>query len=224
MNTKTVLKTTFGLIRHAETEWNRQKRIQGQRDTPLTPQGRSSAGFWGRLLQPYNWDFLLCSDLGRAKDTAGIISAGLQCPLYTDPGLREQDWGWWTGRYLHELQRQEADRLATLESAGWHFRPPGGESRQQVLSRSRQALLGAAERWPGRRILVVCHEGVVKCLIYHLCGRRFQPDEGRLLLRRQLHLISEKGGRLEVDQVNALELNRENARDGRGLNEDIDDS
>jgi probable phosphoglycerate mutase len=217
-------KTTFGLIRHAETVWNREKRIQGQQDTPLTPYGSSSAGLWGRLLLPHNWDCLLCSDLGRARETAVLMNASLKLPLRSDPGLREQDWGEWTGRHLRELQREEADRLVALESTGWHFRPPGGESRREVLARSLQALLGVAADWPGRRILVVCHEGVVKCLIYHLCGRRFLPEEGRLLLRRQLHLVSEKGGRLELDRVNALELEQNNATGRWAQNENTDGS
>jgi probable phosphoglycerate mutase len=176
------------------------------------------------LLLPRGWDCLLCSDLGRAKETAALVNASLNLPLQSDPDLREQDWGEWTGRHVHELQLQETDRLAKMESAGWDFKPPGGESRREVLARSLQALLGAAADWPGRRILVVCHEGVVKCLIYHLCGRRFLPDEGRLLLRRQLHLVSEKGGRLELDRVNAFELEPKNATDRRAQNENTDGS
>jgi probable phosphoglycerate mutase len=201
-------------MRHAETEWNRQKRIQGHQDAPLTVEGRTSAGRWGRQLQGFSWDRMLCSDLGRAKDTAALINARLKLSVQADAGLREQHWGEWTGRSINQLQIQEADRLAKLESAGWEFTPPGGESRRQVLMRSLAALGSAAEKWPGQRILVVCHEGVVKCLIYHLSGRHFRPAEGRLLKHRHLHLISEKQGRFELVQANALELDQDHALDG----------
>lgn len=199
-------KTVFGLVRHAETEWNRAKRIQGQQDAPLTTEGRACSQKWGRQLAPYKWDFLLASDLGRACETAMLINATLRIPLQTDAGLREQHWGDWTARPIKELKVKEADRLAVLEAAGWGFAPPGGESRRQVRDRSLVALLTAARNWPGKRIIVVCHEGVVKCLIYHLTGRRFLSSEGRLLKPRHLHLISERDGHFGLDQVNALDL------------------
>jgi probable phosphoglycerate mutase len=208
-----VSETTFGLMRHAETEWNREKRIQGHQDTPLTREGSASADLWGRQLRGLGWNRVLCSDLGRAVGTAALINTRLKLDLAEDSGLREQHWGEWTGRNITQLKIQEADRLQVLESAGWEFTPPGGESRRQVLERSMKALRNAAEKWPGQRILVVCHEGVVKCLIYHLSGRQFLPDEGRLLTRRHLHLISENRGRFELGQVNFLELDQYNAPD-----------
>ena len=199
-------KTIFGLMRHAETQWNREKRIQGHQDAPLTAEGCASAGRWGRQVQAHKWDRLLCSDLGRAKETAALMNARLKLPLQSEADLREQHWGEWTGRNIKQLQEQEADRLESLEAQGWDFRPPGGESRRDVLMRSIKALENAAEKWPGQRILVVCHEGVIKCLLYHLGGRKFLPQEGRMLMNRHLHLISEKGGRFELDQINALDL------------------
>ena len=199
-------KTIFGLVRHAETEWNREKRIQGHKDAPLTAEGRSCAGRWGRQLQRFKWDRLLCSDLERAKNTAALINTRLKLALQSDANLREQHWGEWTGRNIKRLQKREADRLEILEAMGWDFRPPGGESRREVLLRSIKSLENAAANWPGQRILVVCHEGVIKCLMYHLSGRRFLPQEGRLLMNRHLHFISEKDGLFALVQINALDL------------------
>ena len=199
-------KTIFGLMRHAETEWNREKRIQGQQNAPLTPQGRDSAKLWGHQLSAFKWDRLLSSDLGRACETAAQINLTLQLPVQTDAGLREQNWGDWTARTINELKDLEADRLAALESAGWGFAPPGGETRRKVLQRSLVALATAARNWPGQRILVVCHEGVIKCLVYHFSGRRFLPGEGRVLEPGHLHLLSETRGRVALDKVNAIGL------------------
>lgn len=199
-------KTIFGLFRHAETEWNRQKRIQGQQDAPLTEDGRDSARRWGLRLAGLEWDRLMTSDLGRAMKTAELINDRLKLPVHPDPGLREQRWGDWTARTIPQLKAEQADRLAALEAAGWDFTPPGGESRRRVLDRSRDALLTAAQNWPGQRILVVCHEGVIKCLIYHLSGRRFLPGAPRILKPLHLHLLSERAGRLALDRLNWLDL------------------
>ena len=198
--------TIFGLVRHAETEWNRQKRIQGQQDAPLTKAGRDGARRWGLRLARFQWDRLVSSDLGRALATAELINDRLELPLHPDPGLREQHWGDWTARTLPQLAAEQADRLAALQAAGWDFAPPGGESRRRVLDRSRDALLAAARRWPGQRILVVCHEGVIKCLTYHLSGRRFVPGARKILKPRHLHLLSERAGRLELDRLNWIDL------------------
>lgn len=199
-------KTIFGLMRHAQTEWNREKRIQGQQNAPLTRQGCDSAKRWGHQLNAFKWDRLLCSDLGRARETTALINLALQLPVSSDARLREQNWGDWTARTIQELQDLEADRLAGLESAGWGFAPPGGETRRKVLQRSLAALATAARTWPGRRILVVCHEGVIKCLVYHFSGRRFLPGEDRVLEPGHLHLLSETRGRIALDQVNAIDL------------------
>ncbi len=199
-------KTIFGLLRHAETQWNRDKRIQGQQDTPLTAAGRASASQWGQRLESLHWDHMLVSDLGRAGETADLINASIGLSVQTDARLREQDWGDWTAMAINDIKTGESDRLAVLEAAGWGFTPPGGESRRQVLTRAIKALQAAARSRPDQRILVICHEGVVKCLIYHLSGRRFLTSEGRLLKPQHLHYVSVVKGGLQLDQVNALDL------------------
>jgi probable phosphoglycerate mutase len=68
--------TRFGLIRHAETVWNREKKIQGQTDSALTRRGISQAEKWGRVLNEISWDRIMTSDIGRAVETAGRIGNG----------------------------------------------------------------------------------------------------------------------------------------------------
>jgi bisphosphoglycerate-dependent phosphoglycerate mutase len=73
--------TRFGLIRHAETVWNRENRIQGHRDSSLTDSGKTDADGWGRRLKRIAWDRIFGSDLGRAVDTAAIINRHLKLPF-----------------------------------------------------------------------------------------------------------------------------------------------
>jgi len=77
-------KSSFGLVRHAETVWNREKRIQGQKDSPLTVEGQKFAGLWGRQLAAEPWSRILSSDTGRALETAEWINRSLRLPLATD--------------------------------------------------------------------------------------------------------------------------------------------
>jgi probable phosphoglycerate mutase len=206
MNAWPEMPTFFDLMRHAPTVWNAQKRIQGQADAPLTPAGEALARRWGLILRGEPYRRILISDLGRALATAEVLDAALGLPISTDPRLREQDWGRWTGETLAALRARDPVSLAAAEARGWDFRPPGGESRREVWRRGRAALLAAAGRWPGETLLVVTHEGVLKCLAYGLTARGFLPDEAPLLRPRHLHRIGAAGGRLTATALNRLAL------------------
>lgn len=196
--------TRFGLIRHAETVWNRAKRIQGHQDSPLTPEGELQAAAWGRTLHRLRWDRILASDTGRAVATAECINLRLGLPLVLDRRLRELDWGRWASRTVAELRAEEGPLVAQQEHAGWEFRPPGGESRRSQLERSRQALLEAAGCWPGASILVVTHGGVLKCLVHHLSGGQPHTTDGIGLTPYQLHWVCASGSRLALEGLDAL--------------------
>jgi probable phosphoglycerate mutase len=198
--------TRFGLVRHAETVWNREKRIQGQSDSALTDRGSEDADNWGRRLSRFSWDRILMSDSGRAVETAETINHHLQAPAESDPRLREQDWGRWTGRRITQVETEVSSRLQEKQMRGWKFCPPGGEDRLSVWHRSHSALIEAANRWRGDTILIVTHEGVIKSLIYHLSGRLFLPDEPALIKSYNLHWLIFRNNVLRIEAINALAL------------------
>jgi probable phosphoglycerate mutase len=198
--------TRFGLIRHAETVWNRARRVQGQLDSPLTPEGERQAERWGRALNDLPWNRILASDTGRAVTTAAIINGHLNLAIETDPRLRELDWGRWTSLTIARIRAEDRDEVQAQEAAGWEFRPPGGESRRQQMQRSRQALIDAAARWAGDCILVVTHEGVIKSLAHHLCGRAYVAASRICLQPYHLHWLTVSGGRLALDGLNTRAL------------------
>ena len=205
MTSKTTM-TRFGLIRHAQTRWNREKRIQGQGDSPLTSAGKRQATAWGKLLKHLGWDRILASDTGRARATAELINTIVNISLTFDRRLREQDWGKWSGKTIVDLKTDHANGLKAQEEAGWAFCPPGGEDRHRVQKRSQQALLEAAARWPGTSILVVTHEGVIKSLIYRLCGRKFLAGEPAIIKKHQLHRLANDENGLGVEELNVMAL------------------
>jgi probable phosphoglycerate mutase len=198
--------TRFGLIRHAQTQWNRKKKIQGHYDSPLTGEGKQQAEKWGALLNTISWDRIIASDTGRAFETATRINTFLQIPLTSDKRLREQNWGQWTGKTVREIKNDEPQSLAKQIMAGWKFCPPDGEDRMSVSKRSQDALREAAGRWPGETILIVSHEGVIKSLIYHFSGRKFLPEEPPLIESMHLHWLLHDPDGLRIGELNALRL------------------
>ena len=198
----------FGLIRHAQTEWNLEKRIQGQLDSPLTACGERQAHQWGQLLNQFKWDRILSSDAGRALQTAALINASLKIPLEVDNRLQEQDWGVWSGEREADIRRAHVLQLKELSALGWDFRPPGGEDRRTLWQRSSAALRAAATARPGAAFLVVTHEGIIKSLIYQLSGRRFLPHEPPLIRPAHLHRLILTADRtdMKIERLNALKL------------------
>lgn len=133
---------TLYLIRHGETEWNRQSRYQGQRDIPLNDTGRLQSERNGRLLlergiHPDAFDFV-CSPLGRAVETMRIMLTALGADTTAfriTPEIRELNYGHWEGQLASALS--DIDPISVAEKAkdphGW--RPRGGESYRDLQAR-----------------------------------------------------------------------------------------
>lgn len=200
--------TSIGLIRHSVTTWNRDKKIQGRHDTPLTDRGREMAEAWGEELKSEGWDAIVTSDLGRAVETARLINKTLNLPVSSDHRLNEQDWGNWTGSTLKELNITDGERLQQEVNKGWSFRPPDGESRQEVLERALEVITESGSVRHGRKLLMVCHEGVIKCVLYHLSRRRFLPGEVKLIKPYHLHMLSVANGKPALTAINHIHLHR----------------
>lgn len=194
--------TVFGLLRHGQTEWNLVKRVQGLEDSPLTDTGRQQTAEWGQTLQRFQFERILGSDLGRVRETVGIINQTLFLPVTVDKRLREQSWGDWEGLTLPHITSRYQEELRRQVAKGWDFTAPGGESRSAVRDRLFAALTDAAARWPGEKILVVCHQGVIKAALYHLTDREFLPGEDPLLHHNSLHLIHCVGDRFRLGELN----------------------
>lgn len=163
------------MIRHALTAWNKDRRIQGQRDEPLVPEGMAMAEQWAQTLADEPLAGVICSDLTRARDTARLVTAGRGLEITCDPRLREQDWGQWMGQTIEAVT--DSGEYAKQAARGWDFRPPGGESRTEVRDRALAALSEAALRHPDATQLCVTHQGVLRCVSYHLAGHDMLPGK-----------------------------------------------
>jgi probable phosphoglycerate mutase len=143
--------TLLALIRHMPTVWNRQGRLQGQRDTPLDP---NAIPDW-RLPPELSGFRFLASPLTRARETAERLGVSPQI----DKRLIEMSWGEWEGCTLAELRVNFAD-IDELEAQGLDFRTPGGESPRDVQDRVRPLLAEIAAA--GRPTAAVVHKGVIR--------------------------------------------------------------
>lgn len=199
-------RTLFLFIRHGRTLANEQKIIQGQTDSPLSLAGRQQAGTWGERLAGFSPDLILASPLNRSLHTVRILNRDLALPVFPDVRLAEQNWGKWTGMTLKQIRTRFPRELARQEASGWNFTPPFGESRKAVLKRAVSALFYAHDRFAGRNLLVITHQGVVKCLFYHLAKRKFLPDEPVLIQNGYAHQLVMGPGEKMTPAVNLVRL------------------
>jgi broad specificity phosphatase PhoE len=155
--------TVIAFLRHAETAWSREKRIQGHTDVPLSDEGVASLK--DRFL-PLDCRGMrvLTSPLMRCKQTAALLG----CEAASDARLIEMHWGTWEGHRLPDLREELGSGMQQSEALGLDFRPPGGESPRDVLARVRP-LLGEVAR-EAKPTLLVAHRGVIRVVLATATG------------------------------------------------------
>lgn len=150
------------LVRHGVTEWNRERRFQGQIDTPLSGEGLEQAALVARRLSREPIAAVYSSDLLRAWQTAEPIARGLGLPLQAEPGLRERAYGDFEGRTFDEIKQDFADAYRRWRAREPDFELPGsGESLRDFHGRVERTVQSIAFRHPGQAIVLVTHGGVL---------------------------------------------------------------
>lgn len=151
---------TLTLVRHGESTWNAEHRMQGQADPPLSDLGREQSSALVPFIAELEAGPVVSSDLARARDTAALL--GLE-PDRLEPHWREIDLGEWSGRMLAELD--------TGQVASWRrgvLVPPRGEMWPTFQTRVARAIAEATAS--GESVLVVTHGGCVRAATAHLTG------------------------------------------------------
>jgi probable phosphoglycerate mutase len=156
------------VVRHGQTEWNVQARIQGQGDSELTDEGRAQARSIAERLARAPFDILVSSDLGRAAATAEHIASRCGRPIVLDARLRERHFGVGEGMTYEEVDRAYPGAFARVRSVDPDFVIPGGESRRQFHERVRAAFDSLAAAHAGRTVVVVTHGGVLATFFRHV--------------------------------------------------------
>jgi probable phosphoglycerate mutase len=200
--------------RHGRTQWNLDNRFQGATDVPLDEVGVAQATAAAPALARMAPTRIVASDLERALTTARILGQLADVPVAADPDLRETDGGAWQGRTREEILA-EHNALFLAWIAGHDVRPPGGESRNEVVARVLRAVHRHLEGLaPGETLVVVSHGGAIRGGIGGLLG--LAPEQWTALgviancawsVLSQLHLPGEPGGepvsRWRLEEYNA---------------------
>ena len=162
--------TEFIVVRHGETAWNAQRRIQGHLDSPLNEEGLAQALLVGDRLAREPFAHLYSSDLGRALQTVQPIADHSGRPVLTDKRLRERDLGVFQGLTGAECERRFPEHYARFRARDPDHVMPGGESARHVYERVSEVFTVLAREHIGARLVVVTHGGVLDALYRFVQG------------------------------------------------------
>jgi probable phosphoglycerate mutase len=161
--------TLVYLIRHGETHWNTEKRLQGQLNSPLTGEGIRQATLLAGRLSSVQFDAVYTSDLERAQQTAKIITSQADTVAMTlDDRIRERHFGCFQGLTWEEITKKFPEEAAKELTGNPMNRIPGGENKQQLLARALSFFKDIALRHPHQKILVVSHGGILNVWTRHV--------------------------------------------------------
>jgi probable phosphoglycerate mutase len=192
--------TELLLVRHGETDWNRDRRFQGHADQPLNHAGREQALALADELAGERIGFVYTSDLVRARETAEIVAARLGADVVVRSELREIDVGDWEGLTWPEIEERHPEGARSWHEHGHGWK--SGETYDQLGERIIAALRRIAADHPAQRVLVVGHGGTVRATRAFIEGlsvadsRRRSPAIGNCEVFR---VVAEDGGFLRID-------------------------
>ena len=153
--------TRICFIRHGETDWNVEQRVQGHIDRPLNAKGMAQADALARRFLRGQAAALYCSDLLRARQTAEPVARALDLDIRVDQALRERNFGCCEGLTLQEIAAQSPEDARAIESGEPDFAAAGGESRRQHQARVLACIEALARAHPAQAVVVVTHGGVL---------------------------------------------------------------
>jgi probable phosphoglycerate mutase len=156
--------TRLFAIRHGETAWNAELRIQGHTDIPLNDTGRRQAEQMARALADEGIAAIYSSDLQRAAATAAALAQATGVAVTPEPALRERHFGSFEGSTFREIEERWPDDALRWRQRDPGFGPGGGETLLAFYERSTEAATRLAARHPGQAIALVAHGGVLDCL------------------------------------------------------------
>jgi probable phosphoglycerate mutase len=190
------------LVRHGQSTWNQEHRIQGQLDPPLSDEGRLQSERVGRRLAGRRFVGFYSSDIKRAMETSQAIAAAVGFNPTPSRSLREIYLGEWEGLTTEQIAKRFPDAWASwVEEPNWDA-VPGGEGAAFFETRVAAALDDIYERHESGEVLVVTHGGVIQIALHRVVGR---PSQGLFPFKIQnasITVLEKRNGRLIIAGVN----------------------
>lgn len=166
-----MIRTVVGILRHGQTDWNIDFRLQGVTDIPLNETGIAQARDAAAVIDPADWDLILTSPLSRARDTAKIVAEVNRLgEALIEPLLLERSFGEAEGLSHEEWKEKYADTNLV----------PGGESLSELEARAKLLLDTLASNHRGKRVLAVSHGALIRKLLRIVSAGEFPRDGERL--------------------------------------------
>jgi broad specificity phosphatase PhoE len=155
------------IIRHGETVWNAEQRMQGRLDSPLNDRGREQARQHAQTLARMGGvDFILSSPSGRTRETTSILNQWLDVPSDFDEALMERDCGLWSGFTIDEIAEAYPEEWAARDVDPFFHRPPDGENLPDLIARVGRCLT-ALHTLPHERVALVTHGVMSRAILTH---------------------------------------------------------
>ncbi len=192
------------LIRHGETAWNRERRMQGHIDIPLSEAGVRQAQALGRALAAERPLAIYSSDLGRARATAQPAADAHNMPVILRASLRERCYGAFEGLLYDEISQRYPQAFAAWRARELHARFPEGErqaeTQQEFHDRAVQAVTGIVSAHPACKLVVVTHGGVLDCLYRAATGMSIEAERNFGIVNAAINRLQWDGQRFRIVQ------------------------
>ena len=156
--------TKLYLTRHGETEWNRQLRFQGHKNSELTDKGVLAAELLADRIEEINIDYIISSPLMRAYNTAEIVKGSKDIRIIKNEGLKEINLGDFEGLSYTEIKKENPEIIESIESDPFNNRYPNGENLKEFYNRVIKAFKEIVDKYKNNTILIVAHGGTLKCI------------------------------------------------------------
>jgi probable phosphoglycerate mutase len=193
------------VVRHGETAWNVEGRIQGHRDSPLTPAGVAQARAVAERLRGERLSALFGSDLGRAVETARHVADATRLALRLHPGLRERAYGVFEGLTWEEIERTWPEDFARARARDPEHVVPAGESAARFRERVLATLARIAASSAGKRIAIVTHGGVLDVLYREVRKLSLAAPREHSVRNATLNVFRWSAGALELERWGDLD-------------------
>ena len=174
--------TEIILIRHGETEWNSQQRMQGHSNSDLSSVGQAQIQALGQWMKNVPFDHIYSSDSLRAKQTAEAITQFSGHELKIDLRLREKNLGVFEGLTSEEARERHPEVFRLFKTAGSKYVIDEGESTQQLQDRALEIVNEIRIKHPEERVLLVTHGGFIRVVMKHSLGLSLETPT-RFLIR-----------------------------------------
>jgi len=191
--------TRLCLVRHGETAWNAEGRVQGQVDVPLSAVGLAQARAVAAALAGERFAAIYSSDLTRVRQTAEPAAGRLGLPLALDAALRERHYGMFERHTYVEVRERYPAEYARFRDKDLDFDFVSGESLRAFAARALACVAALIERHAGESILVFTHGGVLEMVYRHASGRTLSSARDFELPNAALNRVEARPGAWRVD-------------------------